>query len=1329
MEEVRKKYLILFLIVLFSLGLILALPTINFEAPTPLNGSTTLSPISIVANISDSGNTSSWIDFDRTLVGYWAMDYYNSTGIYDNSSYKHNATFFNGVGTSNISTGIRGSSLDFDGTNDFIRSDSLGATTNQTFNNSGQLTFSAWINPDALTAYHGIMGSQTVRFHVTSSNFILVTIYNRTGTNQLTSSTIITTGEWQHVALTYNRSSGNATVYRNGINIGSKIILNANLTQTSDAFYVGQNWGDYFNGKIDEAIVFNRTLSQSEIKALYNSQINKLNTSNFYLENGKHNYTVYSINETGYSSNSGLRDFIISSDSSNPSITFEVPTPSNTSSTSSPVTIVANISDSLDTSSFIDFDRTLLAYWAMDYYNGTGFYDNSSGDNFLIFSGGAGTNDIMAGKRGYAFDFDIDGGDQLSRNSLALGNSATFETWAYAYSYTNMPMLWNQPNPTYTSYYDLFFISNTICLNTGDSGSNPFKYPNGTNIPLTSISLNEWHHYSVVIDSTLNQALLYIDGTYLGNASYRTPANTAGLRTMYIGGPSSSYRWNGSIDEFRIYNRSLSAAEVTAAYSSKSNKFNTSAMSLADGQHNYTVYAVDEVGNFVSSGLRNFVVTSGLQCGTLSSPGVYTLTSDVSSTGTCFTVSAANVTLDCGGHSITYSTNGGSGEHGVYSNQFNSTVKNCVIIDGNTSTPINWRNGIYFYYSNYSTLFNNSVNVYNSTSLYIYGTFLNVTKNNFTSTMYEGINAYYIHNSTFANNSVTTYATNRNGFYLTYSTNVTVFKNNASSPYRGFGSSSLNNSNLSNNFFLGKTASNNAGMIISGSYNNIFVNNTGYSSGPGIFFWSYSENNTLINNTGISTGGSAGLVLYTSSGNKVINQNATGLSSGGDGISIVESNNTIIHDCVYLFGVAYAIENYAASINTTIINCSYNTEYVTGIGQLTRKWYYQAYVNYSNGTAAAGVNVSAYNSSGALQFTVLTNASGWIQKQNVTEYVNNGGTKTFYNNYSINASKSGLTTDTNVFNFTITQNKVNDFFTLTGSDSTAPTITFEEPPTPTNDSTTSTPVTVVANISDASNTSAWIDLDRSLLGYWAMDYANSTHVFDNSSYKINGTFAGGLGTGDLVTGKRGDALDFDGSDDYIDLLAPSNLNSLSYPYTVSIWANPATLSQDSIVMSIDPAGSSSDLAFGIFNTNNELLLGPPSWGYVLTGMNSYLTAGTWQHWVVIFNSTGQVDFYLDGVKRTLTSNTYFTPGGNRIGARSISAYRYFNGSLDEAMIFNRTLSETEIKALYSSQINKFNTSAISLADGQHNYTVYAIDEYGNTASSGERNFVYWSGWF
>jgi len=33
-------------------------------------------------------------------------------------------------------------------------------------------------------------------------------------------------------------------------------------------------------------------------------------------------------------------------------------------------------------------------------------------------------------------------------------------------------------------------------------------------------------------------------------------------------------------------------------------------MSLSDGQHNYTVYAIDESGNIANSGWRYFTVTS-----------------------------------------------------------------------------------------------------------------------------------------------------------------------------------------------------------------------------------------------------------------------------------------------------------------------------------------------------------------------------------------------------------------------------------------------------------------------------------------------------------------------------------------------------------------------------------------------------------------------------------------------------------------------------------------------------------------------------------------------
>jgi hypothetical protein len=79
---------------------------------------------------------------------------------------------------------------------------------------------------------------------------------------------------------------------------------------------------------------------------------------------------------------------------------------------------------------------------------------------------------------------------------------------------------------------------------------------------------------------------------------------------------------------------------------------------------------------------------------------------------------------------------------------------------------------------------------------------------------------------------------------------------------------------------------------------------------------------------------------------------------------------------------------------------------------------------------------------------------------------------------------------------------------------------------------------------------------------------------------------------------------------------------------------------------------------------------------------------------------------------------------NLVSIGKLGSYNsnYFNGSIDEVMVFNRSLSQSEISALYNSQSNKFNTSSMTLANGQHNYTVYAIDEAGNQNNSGLRNF-------
>lgn len=70
-------------------------------------------------------------------------------------------------------------------------------------------------------------------------------------------------------------------------------------------------------------------------------------------------------------------------------------------------------------------------------------------------------------------------------------------------------------------------------------------------------------------------------------------------------------------------------------------------------------------------------------CGDLTTEnGVYDLTQNVNTTGTCFNIVANNITLDCHGYIVNYSSGGAVG-YGVNVTNWNmSTIKNCVITQG-----------------------------------------------------------------------------------------------------------------------------------------------------------------------------------------------------------------------------------------------------------------------------------------------------------------------------------------------------------------------------------------------------------------------------------------------------------------------------------------------------------------------------------------------------------------------------------------------------------------------------------------------------------------------
>src|SRR3989344_6539043 len=88
---------------------------------------------------------------------------------------------------------------------------------------------------------------------------------------------------------------------------------------------------------------------------------------------------------------------------------------------------------------------------------------------------------------------------------------------------------------------------------------------------------------------------------------------------------------------------------------------------------------------FLSMASIAYADTNINSCQTLSTANEkYTLTASMSSTGTCLTVDANGITIDCAGYTINYS-NSATGR-GVSITTRNSTVvKNCIIIQGSSA--------------------------------------------------------------------------------------------------------------------------------------------------------------------------------------------------------------------------------------------------------------------------------------------------------------------------------------------------------------------------------------------------------------------------------------------------------------------------------------------------------------------------------------------------------------------------------------------------------------------------------------------------------------------
>jgi prepilin-type N-terminal cleavage/methylation domain-containing protein len=206
-----------------------------------------------------------------------------------------------------------------------------------------------------------------------------------------------------------------------------------------------------------------------------------------------------------------------------------------------------------------------------------------------------------------------------------------------------------------------------------------------------------------------------------------------------------------------------------------------------------------------------------------------------------------------------------------------------------------------------------------------------------------------------------------------------------------------------------------------------------------------------------------------------------------------------------------------------------------------------------------------------------------------------------------------------------------------------------------------------------------------LVGWWPMNDSTNGFTTDYSGNRINGELKGGVAQTNGVTGAANTAFSFNGIDSQI-LCGTSDILRPTEAVSVTAWIRPNVVTGSVAGIVNNGTGgywlnlsTSANLSFYI-STNSVGNAARP------------VVANQWQFVVGRFvNGTGRSGVYtLNGggvwqTSTTLPTTIYnYTNSGDQcqIGSIKNIAGRWFNGVIDDVRIYNKSLSDDEVQALY-----------------------------------------------
>ncbi|BAY12056.1 LamG-like jellyroll fold domain-containing protein [Calothrix sp. NIES-2098] len=535
---------------------------------------------------------------DDGLIARWQLD--EGSGLTATDTIQNNnGTLLNNPQWS--TTGKVNGSLRFDGIDDYVN-----VPSNPGLNlSAGIFTQSAWIYSNITdNAYHGILGYQPVAGN--NQRYPGIWVYNQTqihagfgdgsNWNAFTTGNVLKTNAWNHVATTFDGTTYKA--YVNGQEVFSTNSFAGRKPYATQQLNIGRV-DNNFAGQIDDVRIYNRALTAADIATL--AQLGTPNPGTISLENNAiavnetdGSATIAVIRQQGsdgtvtvnyrtvngsatagadYTGQSGTLTFapgetrksvaipILDDNLAEPNETFGFTIDSITGGAtlsapqSAEITIVDN-----------ENSTGLVGYWKLDetsigatVVDSSGFNNNGNHVNITSPSGPSTNVPLLTFADPNSLRFDgVDDYVNVPNNpSLNLNNGKfTQAVWIYSNITDNgyHGILGYQSAAGTSQRYPGIWVYNQTQIHAGfGDGSNWNSFTTGN-----VLKPNSWNHVATSFDGTTYKA--YVNGQEVYSTNDFAGRKPYATQQLNIGRVDNNFV--GQIDDVRIYNRALTAADI-----------------------------------------------------------------------------------------------------------------------------------------------------------------------------------------------------------------------------------------------------------------------------------------------------------------------------------------------------------------------------------------------------------------------------------------------------------------------------------------------------------------------------------------------------------------------------------------------------------------------------------------------------------------------------------------------------------------------------------------------------------------------------------------------